>query len=199
MTQHKSTRFSEVPLSQLSPRGIIANYIQRAINETTLGIGSYSMNFAEKFLAMVPENQQRITVAHGGDACNDARANERQVVRWINGSYHLPVEAMLPLIAALPEPYQHQCRVELTRQLGSLFVPLDDAETTPTPEHFGELIAAAGECISAGFRIFGDNRLDHHDIPHIPEFLQQINELSSKLTSMNASLLRYWELEKSQK
>lgn len=198
MRTQKATTSEYRQLAQLTPRGVIAHFANRAINETTLTLGGYAISFAEKYFALVPQNQRRITVATGGDMFLDASANEKQVSRWINGKIHLPVEAMLPLIAALPEPYQHQCRVEITHQLGSMFVPLEKANETPSTEHFGELIAVAGACIAAGARIFADNKIDRHDYQYIPEFLRQTNELISQLTTISAACIQVVDIGKSE-
>lgn len=190
MRTQKPTMSEYRQLEQLTPRGVIAHFANRAINETNQGIGSYAMQFAENYFRLVPEHQRRISVAHTGNIFCDAGAHEKLVSRWLTGSTHMPVEAMLPLIDALPEPFQYQCRVELTHQLGSMFVPIETANSTPTAEHFGDLIAAAGACISAGSRIFSDNKLDHLDSPFIPDFLQKINELQGLLTAVNTAALR---------
>ncbi len=183
--------------AELSPRALISHLATRAINETRLTLELFAMTFAEHYFATVPESQRRIQVAAGNDAYQDARANSKQVSRWLNGSVHIPVEAMVPLIMSLPEPYQHQCRVELTKHLGSMFVPIEKATESQTAMHFGELIMAAGSCISACSPVFDDGVLNEHDLPFISDALQKINELQSHLTAMNAGLLEF--LKKYQK
>lgn len=120
---------------------VVRHYIERAVFDRALGRIQYGADVAEHFMATVPESDRRSTkatgrgrlkldfhVPHPGEdvdtIAKQREMNGRKVLAYIDGEAQPPWIMRDSFFAALPEPYQTECRNACDRARGFRSLPV---------------------------------------------------------------------------
>lgn len=140
---------------------------------------------------VVCDAADRVVQFHeGGDVSKILAANAQLLFRMLKGRVKFLADLEEPVVMALPEPYQSDCKTELAARYDMLPVYASNIRPERSVNNVSRLLRETSDVVDALAPMLADGVIDEKDRPLAKRGLKEIQEAMAVLVELNGQILK---------